>query len=165
MEQGIEIKLRPLTVNDADFMVALASNPDAAKYLPAMITDRQMMKDWIKGLEPKEHEYIVLLDDTKIGECSLVVSTDHSAEIGFILFPEYWGRGCGTAVVRQLLEKARQMSIGELTAKTNVNNTAAIQLLTKFDFQKQYIGWILALADDGNELSGSQTIAQFKKTM
>ena len=39
MEQGIEIKLRPLTVNDADFMVALASNPDAAKYLPAMITD------------------------------------------------------------------------------------------------------------------------------
>lgn len=165
MEQAIEIKLRPLSVNDTDFMVALASNHDVGKYLPTMITDRQMMQDWIRGLEPPEHEYIVLLDDTKIGECSLAVSTDHSAEIGFILFPEYWGRGCGTAVVRELLEKARQMSIGELTAKTDVNNAAAIQLLTKFDFQKQYIGWILALADAGNELSRSQTIIQFKRTM
>lgn len=165
MEQAIGIKLRPLRIDDTDFMVELASNPEAAKYLPAMITDRQMMADWIRDLEATEHEYIVLLDDTRIGECSLAVSTDHSAEIGFILFPEYWGRGCGTAVVRQLLDIAQQLSISELTATTYTNNTAAIRLLTKAGFQEQNIGWMLAFTDNGDELSGSQTIVQFMRKM
>ena len=159
------IKLRPLTINDTDFMVALASNPDASRYLPTLITNRQLMESWISGLESTDHEFIVLLDDKEIGECSLTISTAHSAEIGFMFFPEYWGQGFGTAVVRELLKKARQMSISELTATTDANNTAAIQLLTNFGFQKQNTGWMLALADDGNELFGSQTIIQFKRTM
>ena len=63
MEHTIEIQLRPLRIDDTDFMVALASNPGATRYLPALITDRQMMESWISDLESTDHEFIVLLDD------------------------------------------------------------------------------------------------------
>ena len=66
-------------------------------------------------------------------------------------------------MVQQLLDKARQLSVSELTAVTDANNTAAIKLLTKAGFEKENIGWMLALADNGDELSESQTIVQFKR--
>ena len=91
MNQDIEIQLRPLEIDDTNFMIELASNPDITRYLPGMITERKMMENWIKGLETRDHEYIVLLGNREIGECSLTVSVEHSAEIGFMLFPEYCG--------------------------------------------------------------------------
>ncbi len=163
MEQFLA--LRPLKMDDIEFMVGLAGDPEATRYLPGMITDRQMMEKWIKGLGSSDHEYIVLLGDAKIGECSLTVSTDYRAEIGFMLLPEYWRRGCGTEVVRQLSEKARQMSINELTATTDAKNDAAIRLLEKTGFPKQNIGWMLALSEDEEEISKSQTVIQFMRKM
>lgn len=159
------LELRPLKIDDIDFMVRLVLNPEVRRYLPGMITDRQMMENWIKGLGCRDHEFIVQLGDVKIGECSLTVSTDHSAEIGSMLLPEYWGHGYGTEVVRQLSEKAHQLSSSGMVATTCASNVAAIKLLMKTGFKKQNIGWMLTLTDDGDGLSGNQTVIQFMRKM
>ena len=144
--KDISIKLRPITAEDTDFMVRLVSEPALTRYLPGMITNHSMMESWIRSLRDSDHEYIVQHDGTEIGECSLTVADDQTAEIGFMLLPQFWRRGFGTEVVQQLLEKADQLQVTEVTATTDVKNTAAVQLLTKMGFQKQNIGWMASLS-------------------
>ena len=163
--KDFSITLRPITAEDTDFMVRLVSDPSVTKYLPGMITNHSMMESWIRSLRDSDYEYIVQHDGIEIGECSLTLTADHTAEIGFMLLPQFWRRGFGTEVVQQLLEKADQLQVAEVTATTDVKNTAAVQLLTKMGFQKQNIGWMASLSEDGEEVSQPQTIVQFNRNM
>ena len=163
--EDFSITLRPLTSADTDFMVRLVSDPAVTEYLPDMITSHGMMESWIHSLRDSDHEYIVQHDGTEIGECSLTVADDHTAEIGFMLLPQFWRRGFGTEVVQQLLEKADQLQVTEVTATTDANNSAAVELLTKMGFQKQNIGWMASLSEDGEVMSQPQTIVSFSRKM
>ena len=132
-----------------------------------MIQDRETLISWIRSLSPKDHEYMVLIEETDelIGECSLTVTADHTAEIGFMLLPQFWRRGNGTEVVRELLENSALMQVAEVTATTDIKNTAAIKLLTKMGFQKQNIGWMASLSEEGEEMLQPQTVVRFSRKM
>ena len=161
------VRLREITEDDADFLIRLVSNQMVTRYIPSMIQDRETLISWIRSLSPKDHEYMVLIEETDelIGECSLTVTADHTAEIGFMLLPQFWRRGNGTEVVRELLENAALMQVAEVTATTDIKNTAAIKLLTKMGFQKQNIGWMASLSEDGEEMSQPQTVVRFSRKM
>ena len=161
------VRLREITEDDADFLIRLVSNPMVTRYIPSMIQDRETLISWIRSLSPKDHEYMVLIEETDelIGECSLTVTADHTAEIGFMLLPQFWRRGYGTEVVRELLENAALMQVAEVTATTDIKNTAAIKLLTKQGFQKQNIGWMASLSEEGEEMLQPQTVVRFSRKM
>ena len=162
----IDIMLRPITTADIDFMVRLSTDRAVTEYLPAMITNAAMMESWISDLGPSDHEYIVMLGDKEIGECSLTVAGD-TAEIGFMLMPRYWRQGYGTGIVHRLLKIAEPMQIHELTATTDVRNDAAIALLAKTGFQSQKTGWMVILpTDEENATVGAgQDIVQFTRVI
>lgn len=155
--------LRPITMEDTDFMVRLVSDPMVTRYLPGMITNRKMMESWIIGLGTSDHEYIALVDNRPIGECSLTDNSDGAAEIGFMLLPEYWRQGHGIEAVRQLLTIAVKLPINEVVATTDAENIAAIRLLENTGFKRQRVGWMLSLSEEGDSLPDGQHIIEFKR--
>ena len=77
-----KVKLRPITVADVDDLLAIAGNPDVAKYIPDIIQDKETFTLWISTLPSSDHEYMVIEKATgmTIGECSI----DTSGEIGLM---------------------------------------------------------------------------------
>ena len=160
-----DVKLRAITVDDADFMMQLVSDPKVKRFIPGMIRDREMIVSWVQSLGLADHEYIVQIDgtDESIGECSLTEQGE-SAEIGFMLLPKYWRQGYGTEVVNSLIDKARAMNLKELTATTDERNRVAIRLLEKCGFQKQKSGWMVMLPEDEDGKMGEgQSIILFRR--
>ena len=95
------ITLRPITPADLDFMMRLVTDREVTRYISGMITDRETMEMWLR--EDSKGEYIVEANGLPVGECSL-----YNEEIGFMILPEFWQKGIGTEVVRQLEEKAEE---------------------------------------------------------
>ena len=46
-EETRDIHLRPLSLDDVDFMVMLTQNHDVARFIPGMITDKEGLTSWI----------------------------------------------------------------------------------------------------------------------
>ena len=145
------IELRKLVPTDAEFMTRLARDPETSRYIPGLIVDLKEMTDWIGSLGDNDHEYIITLMDTRIpiGECSLTLLGD-SAEIGIMLLPGYWNRGYGTETVRALKDKAEELGVRELSAMTDVQNTALIHILAKLGFQKTAALWCVRINEAGD---------------
>ena len=160
-----DVKLREIATDYADFMIQLVSDPKVTRFIHGMIQDREMIVSWIQSLGSADHEYIVQIDgtDEQIGECSLTEQGE-SAEIGFMLLPQYWRQGYGTEVVNSLIDKAKAMKIKELTATTDERNTAAIRLLQSCGFKKEKSGWMVTVPMDVElPIEEGQTIVQFIK--
>ena len=158
------ITLRIITDRDIDTLMELTQNPDVTKYLPGMIQDREFAKKWIAGLTPDDHEYMILLGDAIIGECSLTVR-NNSGEIGLMLFPEYWRQGYGTETVVLLMNMAGELGLREVTAVTSPKNEACVGLFRKLGFTLQAIGWMLNEADLDRSLDQLFSTNVFHKTI
>ncbi|GCD10554.1 GNAT family N-acetyltransferase [Clostridium tagluense] len=71
-----------------------------------------------------------------IGSGALVISDDLTeAEVEYMILPEYWGKGYGSEIVRELLNKAEETkSIQRVTAITDPNNIGSKKILLSNDF-------------------------------
>ena len=104
------IMLRKIVTDDIDTLLALTGNPEVIRHIPGMIQDREYATSWIAGLTQYDHECMILLDGSVIGECSLTVKGD-SGEIGLMIFPEFWRKGYGTETVRLLMDMAISLGL------------------------------------------------------
>lgn len=146
-----------LSADDLEFMLRLTGNADVVRYLPGMITDRDMMLGWFRSLGEKDNEIVVFLKETgePIGECSMTPKIDGNGwEIGYMLLPEYWKQGYGTEIVQWIVRTARGVGVRRITAATHHGNEASIRLLEKMGFKPYSVGWILV--DEENELQDNQ---------
>ena len=141
-ESPENIILRRIGADDLDTLMELTGNPDVIRYLPGMIQDREYAEAWIQNLTPDEHEFMICLGESIIGECSLSVQSD-SGEIGLMLFPEFWRKGYGTETIRLLTELAKELGLRQISASTAAENIACTKLLTKQGFKPQGVGWVL----------------------
>jgi hypothetical protein len=71
-----------------------------------------------------------------IGSGALVISDDFTeAEVEYMLLPEYWGKGYGSEIVRELLKKAEETpSIQQVTGIIDPNNLASKKILLNNGF-------------------------------
>ena len=142
-EETRDMVLRSLSLDDVDFMMRLTQNPDVTKYIPGMITDKEGLSSWIKCFSAHDHEFVILLNDIPIGECSLT-ETDDNGEIGLMLLPEYWRRGFGTETVKMLTSLAERLKLKTLTATISRLNESCIRLFQKQGFTEKGIGWMIS---------------------
>ena len=154
-----KVTLRPITVADVDDLVTIVSNPDVTRYIPDLIQDRDILSNWISTLPPFAHEFMVIVDDHVIGECSL----DSDGEIGLMLLPEYWRQGYGTDTVSALIEIAREMGLDKVTAQTDEQNEACVGLLRSMGFTRTSVGWRIPDEDWDRPLSEYQTLIVFSR--
>lgn len=71
-----------------------------------------------------------------IGSSALVISDDFTeAEVEYMLLPEYWGKGYGSEIVRELLKKAEETtSIQQVIGIIDPNNIASKKILLNNGF-------------------------------
>ena len=77
-----------------------------------------------------------------IGYGKMIPDTEkmNEAETGYMLFPEYWGKGYATEITKLLVEKAAEAGMLErVTAIIDPENTASRNVLLKNDFVSEKV--------------------------
>ncbi len=82
-----------------------------------------------------------LLDGSFVGLGKLVMVGANEAEIGYVLLPEFWGKGYGSEVSEAMIKRSTEVSqIESLMAIIDPENTASKRILEKCGFSWHHDG-------------------------
>src|SRR5829696_8325302 len=138
--------LRRLTLDDAQFVVALLNEPSFLRYIgDKKVRSLEDARQYILTGPVASYEQhgfglcLVELKESKtpIGICGLVKREElPDPDIGFALLPDFWNKGfafeAALAVVRDAHER---LSLQRLLAITSLDNEASIKLLERLGFR------------------------------
>ncbi|XP_050874543.1 uncharacterized protein LOC127076796 [Lathyrus oleraceus] len=139
------ITLRPFNLTDLDDVMVWTTDEKVAKFCswkPYTSKDQG-----IRFIEDTESKFLcckaICLDDRAIG-CMMMFSPDDkcrnkSAELGYHLGSEFWGKGIGTCAVKQIVNLAfSELSYLErLEALVDVENVGSQRVLQKAGFKME----------------------------
>jgi RimJ/RimL family protein N-acetyltransferase len=127
-------------MEDVEWITEFLNEPEAAKYWePYPVTEREV-KEWIKKeLETSREKHVIAeLDGEPVGSVSVEAETGrcrHVAELGIFVRRKFWGKGVGSALIREATELAKQLGCRKLVLDTVEGNGRAIRLYKKFGFE------------------------------
>lgn len=141
------LKLRPLAIEDADFIFRLLTDPKVTRYtMDEPILDCAQARDLIqfylgpKGKTENRWGIIHKEDGRLIGTCGFHrwAQQHYRAEIGCDLDPDYWGRGYMTEALRAAIRNGfERMKLNRIEAIVYIKNDSAIRLLEKLGFKRE----------------------------
>jgi ribosomal-protein-alanine N-acetyltransferase len=140
--------LRESNSDDTEAVYKVFSHPDVIRYWDHPVwTDHSQASDLIESAQKGFSEYksfgwcTTLKDSEKaIGTCTLFnYAQDHkTAEIGYALHPNYWGKGyIGEIVPELVLFGFNCLDLNRIHAETDPRNVGSIKALKKVGFQKE----------------------------
>ena len=105
----MDITIRKIQPGDADALYRLLSDPAVMRYLEPPF-DRAQTEDFLRraGLAEPPLIYAAEENGAFIGHVIYHAYDEQSVEIGWVLLPEYWGRGYASALTDLLIDRARQ---------------------------------------------------------
>lgn len=154
------VRLKPTSVEDAEFIYQLMNTPKFIQY----IGDREIKsvvraKDYIKTkmlhqlqrLGYSNYTVFQKSDNSKIGTCGLYDREGlDGIDIGFAFLPQYEGRGFAYEAANRLKNAAfEEFEIQEIKAITSKENSSSQRLLEKLGLE---MADIIKLPDDDEEL-------------
>jgi [ribosomal protein S5]-alanine N-acetyltransferase len=76
-----------------------------------------------------------------IGLGSLILNEEKNdeAELGYMLLPEYWGKGYGREIAELLINKAKNTNVNRLTAIIDPKNIPSRKILIKSGFHSEKV--------------------------
>lgn len=141
---GLRVSLREFTAEDVDALTEIYGDPKVTEHLSFEPRTREQVAATIAGVmkaaqaEPRIEYSLagVLRDGRLIAFARLAVDTQHpgqsSAQVGFALRADQWGRGLGTEVVRLLLRLGfAELGLYRIWGARSPNNLASAHLMTK----------------------------------
>ncbi len=142
-------RLRPWRKSDAESLVRHANNPKIAARLRdrfphpyTMEHARQyLMKDAQRAVEGNEFVFAIEVDGEAAGGIGIVRGTDVervSAELGYWLGEQYWGRGIVTAAIQRFAPWVMERyGLTRLHADCFSDNPASSRVLEKAGFTRE----------------------------
>ena len=138
--------LRPLSVSDAADFFAVASDPRTSAYLLwKPHADIDFTKRYLKRLcelyEKKEFfDYAaVLKSENKVigtGGYSSIDAPNRAAEIGYVLHPDYWGKGYATELAKELISFGfDELDLNRIYARYMIGNVASRRVMDHCEMQ------------------------------
>lgn len=128
--------LRPPTPDDLDAFFRIMSNPVSMRYWSTLPhADPSVTRSWLETKLARNaaggQDFAIVHDGQVIGE----VGAARRPEFGFILDPEYWGRGLGmeaaTAFIAHVFATTQTAAI---TSDVDPRNVASLRLLARLGF-------------------------------
>jgi len=103
------LHIRKMRKNDLEPMYLLLSDPAVMKYLEPPFT-KEKAESFLNtcGLTTDPRIYAVDNEEGFTGYVIFHEYDEDSLEIGWVLFPRYWGQGYASELTRQLIEKSLQ---------------------------------------------------------
>jgi RimJ/RimL family protein N-acetyltransferase len=140
--------LRPWRPSDVAALVWHANNRNIWRNVrdrfPHPYT-REAGEFWVQiaNENPYEPNFAIAVDDEAVGGIGLIFGQDidrRSAEIGYWLSEQYWGRGIATAAVRALTEYAfAHFDLARIWANVFAWNPGSMRVLEKAGFVREGI--------------------------
>ena len=137
------IIIRQWTMDDLLNLVKNANNINVwnnlRNYFPHPYTEEHA-KSWIESamLESPAMNFAIDMDGEAIGGIGLIFNTDvyiMSAEIGYWIGEDYWGKGIATEAIRQMIEYSfYYFDIVRIYAEVFENNKSSMRALEKNGF-------------------------------
>ena len=105
----MNITIRKMQPGDADALYRLLSDPEVMRYLEPPF-DRAQTEDFLRraGLAEPPLVYAAEKNEDFIGYVIYHAYDAESVEIGWVLLPDYWGRGYASALTDRLIDMAQQ---------------------------------------------------------
>ena len=136
------LTLRRMMVADTEDMYEYASRPDVTKYLAWLPhPDRQYTREYLQYLGNRYaagmfYDWAVVYEpDCKmVGTCGFTAfnCASDSAEVGYVLNPEYWGKGIATEALTRVLQYAfRELKLHRVEAKYIEGNERSRRVMEK----------------------------------
>lgn len=140
--------LRPILTRDADDYFEYARREETSKYLlwsPHLtVSFTRKYLAHLQGLYRRKEFYDLALVDKEsgkmIGTCgfSAVDLNNNSAEVGYVLSPDYWGRGLAAEALATLMRFGFcELSLHRLTARILEGNTQSVRVAEKCGFRHE----------------------------
>ena len=135
------LTLRPQKQDDAPALFAILSNEEAMRFWnrPA-ITRLAVVEELLREQQTVMLEgfclyWTVILDGETIGTIDLSLIGDGSAELGFLLRPDCWGRGLASEAAGTAIQYGfGTLKLARLAAAVQTANLAAARVLEKNGF-------------------------------
>ena len=140
----MDITIHKMRPGDADALYRLLSDPAVMRYLEPPF-DRAQTEDFLRraGLAEPPLVYAAEENGDFIGYVIYHAYDGNSMEIGWVLLPEYWGRGYASALTDRLICLARQEGKG-VVIECVPEQAATVHLAVKKGFR--YCGMADGLA-------------------
>lgn len=139
------LSLRKLTVDDAEFILALLNEPSFLRYIgDKKVRNLDDARQYILNGPVGSYERhgfglncVELREShTPIGMCGLLKREElPDPDIGFALLPDFWSKGFAFEAAAAVLKDARErLQIQRILAITSLDNDASIGLLQRLGF-------------------------------
>lgn len=140
------LSLRQLTVDDAEFILALLNEPSFLRYIgDKKVRNLDDARQYILNGPVGSYERhgfglncVELRESqTPIGMCGLLKREElPHPDIGFALLPDFWNKGFAFEAAEAVLKDARErLRIQRILAITSLDNEASINLLQRLGFR------------------------------
>ncbi|MDO9257630.1 MAG: GNAT family N-acetyltransferase [Bacteroidales bacterium] len=132
-----------LTDNDFTLYAQLTMNDDVMKFVTgnALTLEKaeiRFQKVLDTNIASGDTGFFIVRKKDKddfIGIVKLVQITADQFEVGYMLLPEYWGKGYASEMVKCMISLATKKQIKEIIGIVDPENPASIRVLSKFGFQ------------------------------
>jgi ribosomal-protein-alanine N-acetyltransferase len=154
------LRLRSMTLDDADFILELLNSPGWLKHLGDRgVNDLDQARSYLQRMVIPAYEkfgfgfYVIerLSDSARVGNCGLVkrLGLDH-VDIGYSLLEQYEGQGYAIEAAKAMLDHGFQvLKLNPIQAITSMGNEGSKRVLEKLGMS--CIGTV-RLPDDDEEL-------------
>ncbi len=130
------LRLRRARADDLDALHAVLSQPVAMRYWSSPPHgDREQTRTWLAGMidAPPQlsDDYVVEFEGRVIGKAGCW----RLPEVGYILHPDYWGRGLAREALGAVIDHVfAGWPVEALTADVDPRNEASLRLLARLGF-------------------------------
>lgn len=135
------ITLRPIVLEDADFLCRLANEPLLLEQLAEVPTSLQDWQNnirfWLQDADEMDLLICRKIDGLPLGWAGVngLQDRDATAWLKFIaLHPSHWGHGYAAAALNRIMDDLRQRSIARLRLWTDQSNLRAKKLYLQHGF-------------------------------
>lgn len=139
--------LKPYSEQDIDTFIDLLTNPEiTSTFMVPELESRSRAEELVRKLivfsqpdDTKHLEYGIYLNGKMIGFVNDCENEDDEIEIGYVIHPQYQGRGYATEAVHAVIAELREMGFRKVTAGYFSENTASLRVMEKCGMQKTTI--------------------------
>ena len=136
--------LKPYSEQDIGTLIDLLTNPEiTSTFMVPEMESRSCAEELVKKLiafsqpdDAKHLEYGIYLSEKLIGFINDCGVEGDEIEIGYVIHPQYQGRGYATEAVQAVITELRKMGFRKVTAGYFSENTASLRVMEKCGMQK-----------------------------